>query len=163
MASKSALQVGGDLLADGAGSWAYGVAAQKGAQRLLYDSIGAGAGAAASLRDKKDIKIMGGNAAGSVVNRTHKYERNRSNEDMFANAKAQAWWSLRDRFLATSRAVNMGKADYPDAIISLSGSLEELRELKSELSQVSYQNNAAGKVLVTNRRRATRHRTAQTR
>jgi len=41
----------------------------------------------------------------------------RPTEDMFANAKAQAWWSL--RVLATFRAVNVGKADDPDAIISL--------------------------------------------
>jgi hypothetical protein len=52
---------------------------------------------------------------------------------MFANAKAQAWWSL--RVLATFRAVNVGKADDPDAIISLNPTLEELRELKSGLSQ----------------------------
>ena len=70
----------------------------------------------------------------------------RPTEDMFANAKAQAWWSL--RVLATFRAVNVGKADDPDAIISLNPTLEELRELKSGLSQKHYQHNAAGKVLV---------------
>ncbi len=59
----------GDLLADGAGAWAYAIAAQNGCQRLLYDNNGVGAGAAASLRDKKDIKVTGWNAAGAVVNR----------------------------------------------------------------------------------------------
>ena len=47
----------GDLLADGAGAWAYAIAAQKSCQRLLYDNIGVGAGAAASLRNKTDMKI----------------------------------------------------------------------------------------------------------
>ena len=86
----------GDLRADSAGAWAYAIAMQTGCQRLLYDSIGVGAGAAASLRDKRDIKVTAWNAAGAVVNRTQKYLGTRANEDFFANAKAQAWcpaWS----------------------------------------------------------------------
>ena len=66
---------------------------------------------------------------------------------MFANAKAQAWWALRDRFLETFKA-SRGEAYDPDAIISLYPGIEELRELKSELSQVTYTYNAAGKVIV---------------
>jgi phage terminase large subunit len=124
-----------DVRADQAGAWGYGVATQKGCQRLLYDSIGVGAGAAASLRDKRDIKITAWNAAGAVVNRSRKYEGTRSNEDMFANAKAQGWWTLRDRFLEAFKA-SRGEAYDHDAIISLSPAIEELRELKSELSQV---------------------------
>jgi phage terminase large subunit len=137
----------GDLLADGAGAWAYAIATQRGCKRILYDSIGVGAGAAAAFRDKKDIKVEGWNAAGAVVNPTHKYAGDRKNEDMFANAKAQAWWALRDRFLEAFKA-SKGEAYDRDAIISLSPAIEELRELKSELSQVTYVYNAAGKVLV---------------
>ena len=58
--------------------------------------------------------------------------RPRANEDMFANAKAQAWWALRDRFLETFKA-SRGEPYDPDAIISLFPAIEELRELKSEL------------------------------
>jgi phage terminase large subunit len=137
----------GDVHADGAGAWAYAIAAQKGCQRLLYDNIGVGAGAAASLRNKTDIKIEGWNAAGAVVNRSHKYQGTRRNEDFFANAKAQAWWTLRDRFFETFKARN-GEAHDPYAIISLSPAIEEMRELKSELSQVTYTYNQAGKVVV---------------
>jgi phage terminase large subunit len=136
-----------DLLADGAGAWAYAVATRQGCQRLLYDNIGVGAGAAAALRGKTDIKIDGWSAAGAVVNPTQKYQGSRANEDIFANAKAQAWWALRDRFLETFKA-SRGEAYDRDAIISLSPAIEELRELKSELSQVTYTYNAAGKVLV---------------
>jgi phage terminase large subunit len=137
----------GDLLADGAGAWAYAIASQNGCQRLLYDNIGVGAGAAAALRDKKDIKVTGWNAAGAVVNRTQKYQGTRPNEDMFANAKAQAWWALRDRFLEAFKA-SKGEAHDADAIISLSPAIEELRELKSELSQVTFTYNPAGKIIV---------------
>ena len=93
------------------------------------------------------MKIEGWNAAGAVVNRSHKYQGTRRNEDFFANAKAQAWWTLRDRFFETFKAGN-GEPYDPDAIVSLSPAIEELRELKSELSQVTYQHNAAGKILV---------------
>ena len=136
-----------DLLADGAGACAYALATQNGCQRLLYDNIGVGAGAAAALRGKTDIKVQGWNAAGAVVNPTQKYQGTRANQDFFANAKVQAWWALRDRFLETLKA-SRGEACDADAIISLSAAIEELRELKSELSQVTYTYNAAGKVLV---------------
>ena len=92
--------------------------------------------------------MQGWNAAGAVVNPTQKYQGTRANQDFFANAKAQAWWALRDRFLETFKA-SRGEPYDPDAIISLSPAIEELRELKSELSQVTYVYNAAGKVLVS--------------
>lgn len=138
----------GDLLADGAGSWAYGLSKENGSKRLRYDSIGVGAGAAAALRDKKDVEIEGWSAAGEVVGKTKIYEGNRTNEDMFANAKAQAWWAVRDRFLATYRAVTTSIVTDPDAIISLHGGISEMRELKTELSQVTYKHNPAGKIII---------------
>ena len=82
-----------------------------------------------------------------MVNRLHKYRGTRANEDFFSNAKAQSWWLLRDRFFETWKASN-GEPYDADAIISLSPAIEELRELKSELSQVTYTYNQAGKVQV---------------
>jgi hypothetical protein len=89
---------------------------------------------------------------GRLLQRRHtslgrRYAGERKNEDFFANAKAQAWWALRDRFLEAFKA-SKGEAYDRDAIISLSPAIEELRELKSELSQVTYTYNAAGKVVV---------------
>jgi phage terminase large subunit len=72
----------------------------------------------------------------------------RRNKDFFANQKAQAWWSLRSRFEQTYRAVTEKLTVDPDAIISLDSCIGELRQLVSELSQVTYSRNAAGKVLV---------------
>lgn len=138
----------GDLLADAAGEWAYGEARINGCERLQYDSIGVGAGAAASLRNKRDVSCSGWSGAGSVHQPTFKYLGNRTNEDMFANAKAQGWWMLRDRFLATHKAVTTGAIADPDALISLSSEIEDIRELKSELCQVTYKHNPSGKVLI---------------
>ena len=85
-----------------------------GCQRLLYDYIGVGAGAAASLRDKTDIKVHGWNAAGAVVNRSQKYLGTRANEDFFANAKAQVMVAvarplLRDLQGQQRRALRRGR------------------------------------------------------
>jgi phage terminase large subunit len=206
----------GDLLADAAGTWAYGESMLLGLDRLLYDSIGVGAGAAASLRialarkdevkeeirqrveriaaygkrrslrpgalvqpdiavvaqdgtyklvfrwrwsgtvvklsprARHEIAIKGWSGAGAVVDKAKKFEGNRTNEDMFSNAKAQAWWSLRQRFMVTWRAVMEGvNADFDsDKMISLSSAIKEIRELKSELSQVTYKHNEAGKIVI---------------
>jgi phage terminase large subunit len=96
-----------------------------------------------------------------VIDPTKKYQGSRPNEDTFSNLKAQAWWALRDRFLETFKA-SKGETYDRDAIISLSPAIDELRELKSELSQVTYQYNAAGKVLVNKAPTATPRRTART-
>lgn len=138
----------GDALADEAGRWAYGEAELFEAVEFLYDSIGVGAGAAAALRDKRKPPATGWSAAGAVLDPTKKYEGNRTNEDMFANAKAQAWWLVRDRFIKTFRAVREGRQYDPDELISLSSEITELRELKTELSQVVYKHNPSGKVLI---------------
>ena len=48
----------------------------------------------------------------------------------------------------SSYKASKGEAYDRDAIISLSPAIEELRELKSELSQVTFTYNAAGKIIV---------------
>ncbi|MFA5388023.1 MAG: TerL protein, partial [Candidatus Paceibacterota bacterium] len=73
----------------------------------------------------------------------------RTNKDYFANAKAQAWWSLRMRFLRTYRAVVQGHpVTDPDSLISISSKLPALTKLTLELSQPTYSENGAGKLLI---------------
>lgn len=73
----------------------------------------------------------------------------RTNKDYFANAKAQAWWSLRMRFLRTYRAVVLGHpVTDPDALIALSSKIPELTKITLELSQPTYSKNGAGKMLI---------------
>jgi hypothetical protein len=67
--------------------------------------------------------------------------------DMFQNRKAQSWWNLRTRFLATHRAVN-GKPYDPDEIISLDGAIPELSRLLVELSQPVWKPSLTGKMMV---------------
>lgn len=143
------LQSRPEILADEAGSWGYREAMRLGCEEIRYDSIGVGAGAAAALRDKKGIKIVAWAGSDGVVAPDAKYEGTRTNADMFLNLKAQAWWGLRDRFLATYRAVTRGTLpENIDDLISIDPNLPELRELKTELTQVTYKDTNAGKVQV---------------
>lgn len=79
----------------------------------------------------------------------------RLNADYFANAKAQAWFSLRARFQRGFRALAMHKAgeDWraaydPDDLISLNSKMAELANVTSQLSQATYKQSTAGKMLI---------------
>lgn len=74
----------------------------------------------------------------------------RKNEDFFANHKAQSWWSLRERFEKTHRAVQDGAVFAPDELISISENLSVAMRTKlvAELSQPTYDINTAGKMLI---------------
>lgn len=79
----------------------------------------------------------------------------RTNQDYFANHKAQAWWALRKRFQKTYRWVQFvksggkeGIACAPDDIISLNPKNPNLMKLVSELSQATYRQNEVGKIVI---------------
>lgn len=74
--------------------------------------------------------------------------KGRTNDDFFANAKAQAWWALRRRFKLTHRAVSEGLPVNPDEVISISKSISNLSALVSELSQPTYTQNTVGKIVI---------------
>lgn len=95
--------------------------------------------------------------SGSVVNPLQLVVRGddkgvgaRKNEDFFKNHKAQAWWSLRERFERTHRAVQDGAVFDPDTLISISENLPvALRtKLTAELSQPTYDIDNSGKMLI---------------
>lgn len=132
-----------------------------------YDADGVGAGTRGDARiinaeriksKQHKIQFMPFHGSGSVVdpegdpfrrsNETKDREKGRTNEDYFANAKAQAWWALRRRFELTYRAVIEGLPYDPDEIISISSSISDLKQLLSELSQPTYDTNGVGKILI---------------
>lgn len=134
---------------------------------LDYDADGLGAGVRGDARvinnrrksgNQSQIKFNPFRGSGAVVNpegnpfqsenEDKDREKGRTNEDFFANAKAQAWWSLRRRFQMTYRAV-VEKLPYnPEDIISISSFLPEYKKLLIELSQPTYSQNNNGKILV---------------
>ncbi len=112
--------------------------------KIVYDSIGVGAGVKAQFRRKTGkVQTIGFNAGGAVYKPEAKYTDDKKNKDMFANIKAQAWWAVRDRFYKTWRALEHGDRYPVDELISLSADIKDLEYLKAELSRprVDYDQN----------------------
>lgn len=117
--------------------------------KVVFDSIGVGAGVKAQFSRKKGrIQTVGFNAGGKVYKPESLYMPGKKNKDMFANIKAQAWWIVRDRFYKTWRAVEKGDKYPADELISLDSSIKDIDYLKAELSrpQVDYDQNGRVKV-----------------
>ena len=111
---------------------------------IIYDSIGVGAGAGARFKELNakhpaiaDRAYYKFNAGEGVANPKKLYDANAqtTNEEMFSNLKAQAWWQLAERFRNTYNAINNGHTYTPDKLISLSGDIDEdtLERLAVEL------------------------------
>lgn len=122
-----------------------------------YDSDGLGAGVRGDARVIGDARKDAGlrhvydspfRGSGAVHDPDGQMVKERINKDYFANAKAQAWWSLRMRFQATHRAVIEGMDVDPDTIISIDPGLPELALLTMELSQPTYTINQVGKIVI---------------
>lgn len=124
------------------------------ADEIIYDSIGVGAGVKAEYKRLETGKILctGFNAGAAVFEPDEFYTQDKTNGDMFANIKAQAWWLLRDRFYKTWRAVKFGDAYPADEMISLSSEIQGLDYLKAELSRPRVDHDNNGKVRVESKK-----------
>ena len=103
--------------------------------RLIYDSIGVGAHVGSTLKDQGiPTGYFKFNAGAEVVNPDQEYAPKIKNKEKFETLKAQAWQDVADRLRNTYNAINKGMKYRPDQLISLSGDLEKLERLKTELS-----------------------------
>jgi hypothetical protein len=88
-------------------------------------------------------------------------DRGRTNQDFFANRKAQSWWSIRKRFQRTFRwlqaleeakrtgkPLDRSKTCSPDDIISISSKCPNHQKLVAEFSQPTYAINGVGKIVI---------------
>jgi hypothetical protein len=124
---------------------------------FFYDADGLGAGVRGDARvineervrqGQKALTVMPFRGSGGVFDPDGEMVLKRKNKDFFANAKAQAAWSLRMRFQQTYRAV-VEKMDYkPDEIISISSTIPDRAKLIAELSQPTYSINTVGKIVI---------------
>lgn len=136
-----------------------------GYDNFYYDADGLGAsvrGDAKKINEKRpersQLKVEAFRGSGEIVDPLEDPFRNpsdtsrrstaRTNEDYFANAKAQGWWALKKRFYLTFRAVTQGAEFHPDDIISIPSTLPRRDKLILELSQPTAKENTAGKMLV---------------
>jgi hypothetical protein len=124
---------------------------------LRYDADGLGAGVRGDARaiqeqetSRRRVGVLPFRGSAAVLGPERQDVAGRKNKDMFLNRKAQAWWSLRNRFLATYRHVAEGIAASPGDVVSISSSIPaSMRsQLASELSQPTWDRNGAGKIFV---------------
>lgn len=133
--------------------------------RFDADGLGAGVRGDARVinderREKRQIrkKVIQFRGSAAVHEPEKEDIKGRTNQDMFQNLKAQAWWSLRVRFQKTYRAVTEGM-EYPeDQLISISEDIEpgKRSQLLNELSQPTYSFNASGKMQIDKAPQGTR-------
>jgi len=132
---------------------AYNYAVENGADMLRYDNIGMGSTVKAKVRELEEkhgrkIEVLGFGAGSGVVNPDKDYVEGKKNSDMFLNAKAQAWWLLRDRCLKTYNAIELGY-EYPhDELISFPSEMPHLNDLITELSRPKRETDDVGRVRV---------------
>ena len=148
------------------------IAAGFGPMEIHYDCIGVGAGVkgeanrmahADELPHGLEFIPWSASAAvlepeSRVVKNTDGSDDNKSptNKDFFQNFKAQAWWSVRERFRKTFRAVREGAEYPPDELISLSSDLPNLHQLERELSQATRGTSGRGLVMINKSPEGTR-------
>jgi phage terminase large subunit len=124
-----------------------------GYRHLRFDADGLGSGVRGDARKLNEARrdpllVEGYRGSAEVADKDGSLVEGRLNKDHFANLKAQAWWSLRNRFQATHRAVSEKLPYDPNAIISIDPKLLQLSALISELSQPTYRLNALGKKVI---------------
>ena len=129
---------------------------------IRYDSIGVGAGCGGRFKnmntereqDQGYIQIQYAKfiAGAKVVDPDSNYVDDDgetiTNKDFFENLKAQAWWTIADRFRNTHNAVTKGMEFEEHELISISSGMNDLANLVSELSTPRRKFSKSGKVMV---------------
>jgi phage terminase large subunit len=126
---------------------------------LYYDSVGVGSGFKTGINNMREregfpphLRVLPWNGGAEVLEPTDHIipgdDQSPTNEDQYANLKAQAWFRLRARFYKTFRAVVHGEK-YPfEELISIDSTIARRHELQMELSQAVHKYNPKGKTLV---------------
>jgi phage terminase large subunit len=132
---------------------AHDMCVESGTERMVYDSVGVGAGVGGFLvKTMKECRTH--LYAQKFIAGSRSFKRPRSyvelyanvrNEDFFSNAKAQAWHDVGVRMRHTRNAVNGIEEADPAKIISLDERLKNLYDLGVELCVPERREDAAGK------------------
>lgn len=126
---------------------------------VFYDNIALGAAVKSeinrlTIEEKiKDLPEFIGWNAGGKVNWPKEHvipddEESEINVNFFGNFKAQAWWSLRNRFLRTWQARTQGVVHPPDTLISLNTQNPLIRKLEKELAQPVMSHNGRLQMII---------------
>ncbi|MDR9419445.1 PBSX family phage terminase large subunit [Gracilimonas sp.] len=125
----------------------------KAGYHVTYDSIGVGAGVGSNfiqLGDKIDYSAF--NAGASVKNPDREYKPGIINKDHFSNLKAQTWFNVADRMMATYNAIQKGQHIDKSEILSISSECSNLEALITELSTPKKDYDGKGRVKVESKK-----------
>jgi phage terminase large subunit len=116
---------------------AFTVAYDERADFIVYDSDGLGRAVKVGLDARLEGKHLAVHPYGGNDKKDNEHELydHKTNKDKFKNKRAQYWWYLRDRFEATYNAIEHGVYTDPEKLISLSSDIEDLDQLRAELSK----------------------------
>ena len=124
---------------------------------LIYDADGMGAGIRGDARvinegraaeNLPTIRAEGFWASGAVLFPEREDIPGRQNKDYFKNLKVQKWWTIKERFRKTHRAVTTGEAIADDDLIAIASTIEGRDELVKELAQIQWGIGTDGRVVI---------------
>jgi hypothetical protein len=111
---------------------------------------------AARKAKANSIIVIPWSASGKVLRPTSKDFQNKTNAELFENAKAQAWWKARDEFRNTYRSCNNKDFDSTQLVHIDKSISNKAEKLIRELSQPRYKLSASGKLMVDKKPKGTR-------
>ena len=76
----------------------------------------------------------------------------RPNKEIFRNKRSQYYWTLRDRFYNTFRAVSTGEYVNPDEMISISSEIKNLDAIRAEVCRIPLQENNTGYIQIMSKK-----------
>ena len=147
--------VGGDIFRST--QKVFGLCDEHGYTRFKYDGDGLGADVRGNARvineqraanGQKIIQAEAFRGSGEVFNPEGEDVPGRKNKDYFKNCNSQAWWRLRRCFRNIHRWVTDGLVCPVDEIICISSGAGNYMKLVSELSQVTYELNGVGQIVI---------------
>lgn len=128
---------------------------QHGFDELYYDSIGVGAGFKAGINNitlPRNLRVQPWNAATSPLDADDNIipgdSDSPTNNDQYANLKAQSYFRMRGRVYKTYRAVVHGETYPYEEMISFDSTMPHLHELLMQLTQPVYKYSSNGKTMV---------------
>ena len=100
------------------------------------------------MGQKPIVDALGWCSSWGVLDPHDEFADGKKNIDMFYNAKAQAWWELRMRFIRTYEALMNDEIYDPNEMISLNSQMVDIDKIKAELGQPTFGTNPKGKIIV---------------
>jgi phage terminase large subunit len=128
---------------------------------LRYDNVGVGQGVSAAMKRSKrpGITVVGVNVGNEPTDAI--WPDRETSKEKFANLKAEAWWTVRERAKLSYETVRWhetqgkeGHVHKPEDVLSLPDDTEGVHatQLAVQLSSVKWQRNERGKIIIEAKR-----------